>query len=66
MLPDMDGADLLARLRLDARTARTPVLVLTAAAYASGDLDDGVRTRVLGKPFELAELKRVISALTAG
>ncbi|QKG23264.1 response regulator transcription factor [Actinomadura verrucosospora] len=65
MLPDMDGADLLTRLRRHDRTAHVPVLVLTAAASASGNLDDGVRTRVLGKPFELAELKRVISALTA-
>jgi DNA-binding response OmpR family regulator len=65
MLPDMDGADLLARVRLDSRTAQVPVLMLTAAAHTSGDLDDGVRTRVLGKPFDLAELKQVISALAA-
>lgn len=64
MLPDMDGANLLARMRRDSRTAQVPVLVLTAAVQASGDLDDGVRTRVLGKPFELSELKQVISALT--
>lgn len=65
MLPDMDGADLLARLRLDSRAERVPVLVLTADARVSGGLDDGVRTRVLGKPFELAELREAISDLTA-
>jgi DNA-binding response OmpR family regulator len=64
MLPDMDGADLLARVRLDPRTAQVPVLMVTAAVRASADLDDGVRTRVLGKPFELGELKQVIAALT--
>ena len=65
MLPDMDGADLLARMRRDPRTARIPVLVLTAAVQASRDLEDGVRTRVLGKPFELSDLKEVIAGLTA-
>ncbi|TDD85608.1 response regulator transcription factor [Actinomadura darangshiensis] len=63
MLPDMDGADLLTRLRRDTRTAALPVLMLTAAARASRDLDDGVLTRVLGKPFDLVELRRVLSEL---
>ncbi|MEU9021776.1 response regulator [Actinomadura sp. NPDC048394] len=63
MLPDMDGADLLTRLRGDARTAALPVLMLTAAASTSRDLDDGTLTRVLGKPFDLVELRQVLSEL---
>ncbi|KAB2385931.1 response regulator [Actinomadura montaniterrae] len=63
MLPDMDGAELLARLRGDLRTASLPVLLLTAAARASRDLDDGALTRVLGKPFDLGELRRILSEL---
>jgi DNA-binding response OmpR family regulator len=63
MLPDADGADLLARLRADSRTAKLPVLMLTAAARSSLGLDDGTLTRVLGKPFDLRELRTVISSL---
>ncbi|GAA4613453.1 hypothetical protein GCM10023195_58200 [Actinoallomurus liliacearum] len=66
MLPDIDGADLVARIRADARTAGLPVLVLTAAAGTSGDLDDGALTRVLPKPFDLDELRGLISALAGG
>jgi DNA-binding response OmpR family regulator len=65
MLPDMDGADLLARLRADARTANLPVLVLTAAVRTSRDMDDGALTRVLGKPFDLAELRELLDALVS-
>jgi DNA-binding response OmpR family regulator len=65
MLPDLDGADFLARLRDDARTASLPVLVLTASARTSGDLDDGALTRVLAKPFDLTELRELMSALVA-
>jgi DNA-binding response OmpR family regulator len=65
MLPDMDGADLLARVRGDARTAGLPVLVLTAAARTSSDLSDGALTGVLGKPFDLTELRERIAALSA-
>jgi len=63
MLPDMDGTELLRRLRADERTARLPVLVLNAALGKSRDLDDGVLTRVLGKPFDLPELREVLCAL---
>ncbi|TDC48070.1 response regulator transcription factor [Actinomadura sp. KC345] len=65
MLPDMDGADLLARVRADHRTATLPVLLITAAARTSGDLEDGTRTRVLAKPFDLADFRSALSALTA-
>jgi DNA-binding response OmpR family regulator len=63
MLPDIDGVDFLARVRTHARTADLPVLVLTADADMSGHLDDGARTRVLAKPFELTRLRELVSAL---
>lgn len=66
MLPDMDGADLLARVRADQRFASLPVLMLTAAHRASGDLEDGDLTRVLAKPFDLADFRAALAALTGG
>lgn len=63
MLPDVDGADLLARLRADSRTRNLPVLVLTAAFRASRDLDDGRITRVLAKPFDLTDFRAICAAL---
>ncbi|WP_372494458.1 response regulator [Actinoallomurus purpureus] len=66
MLPDIDGADLVTRIRSDAHTANLPILVLTAAAGTSGDLDDRSLTRVLAKPFDLDQLRDLISALAGG
>jgi DNA-binding response OmpR family regulator len=63
MLPDMDGADLLARIRAENATAHLPVLLVTAAAARSADLADGTLTRGLGKPFDLAELCATVAAL---
>jgi DNA-binding response OmpR family regulator len=65
MLPDVDGAEVLTRLREHAPTAELPVLVLTAAARSSLHLDDGALTRVLAKPFDLAELRRVLADLAS-
>ncbi|MGB7481917.1 MAG: response regulator [Burkholderiaceae bacterium] len=62
-LPDMDGLEVLRRLR--ARGSRTPVLILTAR----GGLQERVRGLNLGaddylaKPFELAELEARVKAL---
>lgn len=64
MLPDMDGAALLARLRADARTENLPVLMLTAAIAESRVLDDGRLTRVLAKPFDLTDLRALCVALS--
>jgi two-component system cell cycle response regulator DivK len=57
-LPDMSGIEVLGRLRTDARTARVPVLAVTAEAM-KGDLErlleagfDGY----LSKPVDLDEL----------
>ena len=62
-LPGIDGAEALARLRGDARTATIPVLALTAQAM-HGDRErflaagfDGY----LSKPVDLVEMLRAIS-----
>ncbi|HTP35487.1 MAG TPA: response regulator transcription factor [Candidatus Acidoferrales bacterium] len=62
MMPDMDGFDVLCRIR---RQARTPVLMLTAR----GDTNDRIRGLELGaddylpKPFDPAELAARIRAI---
>jgi CheY-like chemotaxis protein len=65
MLPDMDGAELLRRARADQRTATLPVLLLTAAARQSAELDDGALTRILAKPFDLAEFRELLAEFAA-
>ena len=64
-LPGMDGLDVLRNLRALEKTARVPVLILTARAT----LDDKVKGLNLGaddylaKPFEVAELEARIKSL---
>ena len=64
-LPGMDGLDVLRRIRAQEKTARVPVLLLTARAT----LDDKVKGLNLGaddylaKPFEVAELEARIKSL---
>ena len=64
-LPGMDGLDVLRRIRAQEKTARVPVLILTARAT----LDDKVKGLNLGaddylaKPFEVAELEARIKSL---
>lgn len=62
MLPDIDGADLVAGLRGDDRTARLPVLMLTADR-AAAEMDDGTLTRILTKPFDLSDLRAALADL---
>ena len=64
-LPGMDGLEVLRRLRHNEKTARWPVIVLTAR----GSSEERVKGLNLGaddylpKPFELAELEARIRAL---
>ncbi len=61
-LPDVDGVEVLRRIRTDARTASLPVVAVTAQAM------DGDRERFLGagfdayisKPVDVTELLRVV------
>lgn len=61
-MPEMDGWHLCRRLREDARTRRTKIIIMTA--WLSPDLgrralSEGV-TRLLIKPFEEAELLKTL------
>ncbi len=64
-LPGLDGLEVLRRMRSQDRTARLPVLILTARST----LDDKVKGLNLGaddylaKPFEVAELEARIKSL---
>ena len=64
-LPGLDGLEILRRIRGNEKTARLPVIILTAR----GTSDDRVKGLNLGaddylpKPFELAELEARIRAL---
>jgi two-component system, cell cycle response regulator DivK len=62
-LPDMDGVEALSRLRMDERTASTPVLAITAQAMKG----DGERFKEAGfdgylsKPVDIDELLATVA-----
>jgi CheY-like chemotaxis protein/HPt (histidine-containing phosphotransfer) domain-containing protein len=60
-LPDMNGLDALAQLRLDEATARIPVVMLTADSHggAARFLEAGAH-EVVTKPFELSRVVDVV------
>ena len=66
-LPEMSGFEVARQLRADVATARVPILIASGhrdaptriAAYAAG------ADCVLGKPFELSELRAAVSSLAA-
>ena len=58
VMPAMDGQQVLRRLRSDPRTARLPVVVMTAAMQVVAGPVEGAEA-VLSTPFELAELLAV-------
>jgi DNA-binding response OmpR family regulator len=65
MLPGLDGAAALARLKAHPRTAAIPVVVASTAPGQLTFLDRSQAAAVLEKPFHLAELEAAISlALT--
>jgi PAS domain S-box-containing protein len=68
-LPGLGGGEALARLRADPRTARIPVIALTAHAMA-GAAEAGIAAgyfRYLTKPFERTDLLRAVrEAVAAG
>jgi two-component system cell cycle response regulator DivK len=67
-LPDMDGMDVLSRLRMDERTASIPVLAVTAQAMWG----DSARFRAAGfdgylsKPVDIDELLATIAQHCGG
>ena len=65
MLPGVDGLSLLRRLRTDTRTARVPVMLVTAKT-AELDKVEGLETGAddyLGKPFGVMEFNARVKAL---
>ena len=64
-LPDMDGLELLERLKSTASTAPIPVVVVSADATAEriGDALSGGAERYLTKPVNVAELLGVVDEL---
>jgi DNA-binding response OmpR family regulator len=64
VMPRLDGLRTAARLRADARTRALPIAVISACTQyeVESGLDAGVDA-FLSKPFEPAELVRVVRAL---
>ena len=58
MMPIMDGAELIRRLRADPRTAHLPIL-----AVSGNPLNAGAADAVLSKPFSPRELAAVAASL---
>lgn len=68
-MPLMSGLELCMRLKLDARTASTPVVMLTARGYIldEGQLSQTNIRELMSKPFGAKELlRRVQAALGMG
>jgi DNA-binding response OmpR family regulator len=61
-LPRLSGAEVLRRLRADARTAATPVLLVSARADLAA-LAAAHRAEALAKPFDLGALVARVRAL---
>jgi CheY-like chemotaxis protein len=64
MMPVLNGAELLRRLRAEPRWAQLPVVLISAAP-----VDEGVRALAdafLTKPFDLAALLDTVAALLSG
>jgi CheY-like chemotaxis protein len=60
MMPVMDGAELIRRLRADPATAQIPILAVTGDAQLAGDAD-----AVLGKPWRPQQLLAAAITLVA-
>jgi CheY-like chemotaxis protein len=60
MMPVMDGAELIRRLRADPATARIPILAATGDAQLAGGAD-----AVLTKPYQPQQLVAAANALMA-
>ncbi|MBI4598509.1 MAG: response regulator [Candidatus Omnitrophica bacterium] len=67
MMPKMKGRDVCAKLRADPKTAKIPVIFLTAlglADHVKAGMDLGAADYIV-KPFEPAELKERIAIVLA-
>jgi CheY-like chemotaxis protein len=67
VMPDIDGIEVIRRLRADARTAAVPVVVVSGSKSVLGtdaDVIPGVQGYVT-KPFEIDHLLEVVSRVLA-
>ena len=67
MMPKMKGRDVCARLKADPKTAKIPVIFLTAlglADHVKAGMDLGAADYIV-KPFEPAELKERVAVVLA-
>ena len=60
MMPVMNGAELVDRIRDDAERAKLPIIVLSASPHTVERAD-----RVMRKPFEPADLRHIAAQLLA-
>lgn len=67
LMPDIDGYQLLRRVRADPRLGGVPVVLLTAKGFSSDRIDgfNAGASAYVSKPFEPEELLSVINALLA-
>jgi len=62
VMPVMDGVDLIARLRCDARWSELPIVVMTAAGDRIMGVDvESLNVPVLRKPVDIATLVQVLA-----
>jgi DNA-binding response OmpR family regulator len=62
MMPDMDGWEVLSRLKADEGTKNIPVIIFTAREYSNGNAMAESRGAVdyVAKPFDLSDLMSII------
>lgn len=65
MMPAMDGRELLQRIRSDARTSHTPVILMSAAGPPR-DLKTLPCSGFVSKPFDLEELLEQLTEVLDG
>lgn len=63
-LPDLDGLEVLRRLKANAHTRHIPVIVLSAFADVLAASERSQATRVMTKPFDVDELLACVDDLT--
>jgi DNA-binding response OmpR family regulator len=63
MLPGRSGAEVLASLQADAKTAATPVVVVTAWTHIDEDMLAAGASRFVRKPFDPDELRETVEEL---
>lgn len=64
-LPDLDGLEVLRRLKADAATHQIPVIVLSAFADILASSERAHAAKVMTKPFDVDELLGCVDRLTS-